>query len=233
MFNLKSDFLLCFWNKRYINMRERYFFSFHFIVIFSRRQNFFRRICKYLQEIIMKKFLSTILAVIIVVSTIFCIAVPAFAATTINCKTTAGGGNSTYFYATVPKNKSGSINLNMTKGEMKPISWSDNCIAVYASYEIKVWRYTGGKWVLEQDFDAYRTSSKSITLKKYSSAQKYKIQVYSWKTSTTLNSYIDKFPFERLFFYSCGGHPSSPTWNKMPTCKATAGSNCTLYTNCP
>ena len=182
----------------------------------------------------MRKNIVRILTFVLVLVTLFSLSVPAFAAkvSSVNIKASATGGVSTYFYATVPANKAGSIQLTKGKGRLVINDIFGESLFYYASYEIKVWRYVSGSWKLEQDFDAYYTASKTISLKKYSSAQKYKIQVYCWKALTTINSYINKYPGERLAVYAAGG-VCSPYWSQLPTCVAKNSSNCTLYNSCP
>ncbi|MBQ5969961.1 MAG: hypothetical protein IJL52_07555 [Clostridia bacterium] len=184
--------------------------------------------------IIMRKNIVRVITLVLVFVTLFSLSIPAFAAkvSSVNINASAYGGVSTYFYATVPANKSGSIKLTMGKGKLVTNAAFGESLSYYASYEIKVWRYVSNSWKLEQDFDAYHASSKTISFKKYSAAQKYKIQVYCWKTLTTINSYIDKQYVGRLVIYAAGG-VSSPYWSTLPTCVAKNNSNCTLYNSCP
>jgi len=108
-------------------------------------------------------------------------------------------------------------------------------------------RHTGSEPLLQCRDDAgkfldayynakrYYASSKNIEFKKVSSAQKNKVQLWLWRTSTTMNSYVDKaFFFRRLYVYADGGVDNEKTyWVMLPTCVAKNKSNCTLYTTCP
>lgn len=188
----------------------------------------------------MKKAIIRIVSLMLVLTTLLSYGVVSYAASSVSsvsCGSTARDGKKTTFYVKVPANKSGSIKFTMGCGKLAPASYNstvggeDETYSVHASYEIKVYRYVSGSWKLEQDFDAYCASSKSVSFKKYSSAQKYKIEVWSWKTLTMVNSYIKNFPASTLGFYA--SMVSSPYWAKMPTCVAKNSSNCTLYTSCP
>jgi len=189
-------------------------------------------------NVTMKKTASRLIAILFVISTLLSLSITASAAkvSSVNIKASAYGGEKTVFYVTVPANKSGTVKLTMGKGtvNINP-DFCDDTFTVYASYEIKVWRYVNGVWKQEQKYDAYNASSKNIDLKKYSSTQKYKVQVWFWRTSTTMNSYVDKvFFFRRLWVYADGGVDNEKAyWITLPTCVAKNKSNCTLYTTCP
>ena len=182
----------------------------------------------------MKKTMIRSLAILFALVALFSMTVTAFAAKPVSCVSVkaATGGVKTVFYATVPANKAGSIKLTMTKGGAITNAGIGTGYKCYASYEIRVFRYANGAWREEQKFNAKNTSSQTISLKKYSTGQKYRIEVWCWKLQTILTTYIKDYANIRLAIYAAGG-VASPYWNILPSCTSKNSSNCTLYTACP
>ena len=188
----------------------------------------------------LRKISSRIIVILLVMATLLSLSVTAFAAkvSSVNIKASAKGGEKTVFYVTVPANKAGTVKLTMSKGQVNVNpNYNGEVLNVYASYEIKVWRYVNGAWKQEQKFDAYHASSKNIEFKKYSSAQKYKVEVWFWKTNTTMYSYLENgsgnWTFTLAVYAKGGIDRDKAYWRTLPTCVAKNSSNCTLYTSCP
>ncbi|MBQ9921651.1 MAG: hypothetical protein IJO52_05660 [Clostridia bacterium] len=125
--------------------------------------------------------------------------------TMVSAKTYTGtkyGYKSDYIY--VHTNKANAkIPLTFTKGMLNSaeITYSYNCPgykekSMYASYEVKISYWNGNNYVLESNYDIYNKASHTLTLKRKNTD--YRIQIYQWRTETTLRSYINKnlFPFK-------------------------------------
>lgn len=194
----------------------------------------------------MKKTLTRLLALLLaIMSLTILLMTPVSAASTTSsydCSGTSYGGVSKFFYVkTGTSSNSRKVTLTMTAGEL----WSDSekmlaaKMPVYGAYEVKIfyWNAKSQKWVMEQDYDVYNKSSATIELDKKNTY--YKIQIYSWRSSTIYNSYwknnvkcTDKYKFQS-HYSSTVNLLGSPIWGKIPTCTAKPKSGCTMYTSNP
>ena len=177
----------------------------------------------------MKKTLVRILAMMLVMMTVFTVAVPALA--DISQKSDADGDCKKTFYVKtkntiLPKN----LKMTMTKGDLEVINtlglkWKNQP----DSYEITIWYWNAKtkKWVEEDNYDIYYKNSKIITLKK--SNTYYKILVDSYGVNTTVKSYIKNMKIAPLE----GLNGAKFKWSKLPSWTIKNGANCTIYNSNP
>ncbi len=185
-----------------------------------------------------KSFVVRTISLVLALVTVFSIAVNAVAATKVNSVDCAGdkdGGYSKCFYVkTQNTNFSKKITITCGKGTIIPKNidgWKDFTASIYGCYEITVSYWNGSKWVKEDNFDIYNKSSRTITFNRKNTY--YKVTVYSWRTLTIMSSYLNKGVLSASLSLKIGNGTIDPVWKKIPTCKATPKSNCSLYTSRP
>lgn len=118
----------------------------------------------------MKKFLSSILAVIIVVSTIFCIAVPAFAATISSNKHTATGvkgGQTVYITSNTGWNTElpggayrTKVQITLPKAYFEYFQYNLTT-AKYAKMKVEIYKKSGSSWSLYSS-GTYNCNNKGV-----------------------------------------------------------------------
>lgn len=107
----------------------------------------------------------------------------------------------------------------------------DYTISIYGSYEVTISYWNGSKWVEEDNFDIYNKSSKTLTFDRKNTY--YKVQIYSWRTSTIMSSYLNKGVLSYSITRAIGGGTINPIWKTVPKCIAKPNSGCTMYNSNP
>ncbi len=188
----------------------------------------------------MKKQVIKALSLFLVCVCFICLYAPSvLAASTTSSKSytgSSGGGKSHYIYVkTNDTDKSKSVKLTFTKGELKTSDTNDKTWKglvkskkLYASYEIKISYRSGSTWKQETSYDVYNKDTKTVTLKK--SNTYYRIQVYQWRASTTLTSYYNN----SIWRYSSNStYVDNPYWSTLPKFKVGSATRTTIYTGNP
>lgn len=101
----------------------------------------------------------------------------------------------------------------------------------YASYEIKITVWDGEQYVPVNSYDVYCKATNTVKLPKKN--KDYRIQVYQWRASTTLTSYMNKCKVGKLptGFVENGFY--KPYWSKLPKFSTGTLKNCTMYSKNP
>ena len=160
------------------------------------------------------------------------------AASTTSSKSFTGseyGGTSKYIYVktkdTVFKK---SIKLTLSKGVLRTASDNYSLLNQYAddfkvpaAYEIKIYFWNGSNWMQESSYDVYNKTTNTVPLIRANTY--YKIQVYQWRASTTLTSYINK----GVVTPSRNAIIGDANWSSLPKFKAGSATRAKIYTSNP
>ena len=200
----------------------------------------------------MKKMLTRVLALALVLMAVFGLYSSAFAAkvTSISQTSDADGDCKLTFYVKTNGNIfSKKLTMSMTKGTLAVEAHSagktvnvNHYDAVFVgkvpdSYEITIWYWNAktGKWVQEQNYDIWCKTSATIKLKKADTY--YKIKVDSYGAKTTVKSYVNNGKlgwsdftlgdFDTMF------NAHLYFWKNAPAWTIKNGQNCTIYNSNP
>jgi len=184
-----------------------------------------------------KTFVKRAVALMLALVTIFSLSVTAFAAkvSSYNCAGDKDGYvTKTFYVKTGSSSSSRKTTVTCGKGSMIPQNVSgmkDYTISIYGCYEVTLSYWNGSRWVEEDNFDIYNKSSRTITFDRKNTY--YKVQIYSWKTSTIMSSYLNKGVLSYSITRAIGGGTINPIWKTVPKCTAKPGSGCTMYNSNP
>lgn len=189
------------------------------------------------RNLMTKTFAKRAIALVLALVTVFSISITAFAAevSSYNCAGDKDGYvTKTFYVKTGSSSSSRKTTITCGKGSMIPQNVSgmkDYTISIYGCYEVTISYWNGSKWVQEDNFDIYNKSSRTLTFDRKNTY--YKVQVYSWKTSTIMSSYLNKGVLSYSITRAIGGGTINPVWKTVPTCTAKPGSGCTMYNSNP
>lgn len=145
------------------------------------------------------------------------------------------GYHSDYIYVHTSK-ANATVPLTFTKGTLNSYDGNSifNAISkdIYASYEIKITAWNGTKYVPVNSYDVYCKATNTVKLPK--SNTDYRIQVYQWRASTTMTSYMNKLKIVGKLptgFAENGYY--NPYWSKLPKFSTGTLKNCTMYSRNP
>lgn len=192
----------------------------------------------------MKKILTRVLALALVLLTMFAVCSEAFAAKVSSVSKTVGvnGDHKYTFYVKTGKSLlPRTIKMTMTKGEIEATcgyTWTKD---VYDYYYVRIsyWDADDKEWVVESSSDKRGTDSRTYTLKKKNTY--YKIYVDTWTPRKVLIKYIDagtlNWPSSiwGMGTYAANFENFTYRWNadKLPKWTIKNGNDCTLYTHNP
>ncbi len=194
----------------------------------------------------MKKMLVRVLAMTLVIMTVFSLGSVAFAAKVSSVSQTSdadGDCRKTFYVKTNSSIFSKKLKMTMTKGTLGVKIFKSSSVtadfvkSVPDSYEITIWYWNAstGKWVLEQNYDIYCKTSDTITLKKANTY--YKILVDSYSAKTAVKSYVKsgKITWSAYTLGSFDGmfNEHAYYWKATPKWTIKNSQNCTLYNSNP
>lgn len=146
-----------------------------------------------------------------------------------------GGTSHTFYIKTNDKNKTHSVKLSMTKGELSNKGYTSG--KHYNSYTLDIDYWNGSTWVDVSKYDVYNKSSHTISCLSEENTV-YRVKVWSWKVPTLWQSYFNKEiigDFYRAQQKTFGSASASwTTENKVayPSFTVKSANRCTLYTGC-